>query len=198
MGRKQELADIKKALQGDESQRKVVCLHGLGGIGKTQLAIAFAKENRNTYTAAFWLNGKDEDTLKKSFLDIAKRLPDAISSTIPQEENADQIVETVKRWLSIRGNTRWIMIFDNVDNPKLPHVEDPLAYDVRSYFPYADHGSILITTRSSRLSIGKCVPVEKLCDAQESFAILRSTSEQQFSDRGINTIIITLKLRLDN
>lgn len=186
MGRTKELADIEKALQGDEHQLKVVRLHGLGGIGKTQLAIEFAKKNRDDYTAVFWLNGKDEDTLKKSFVDVAKLLPDSNPSSVPQEENAEQTVDNVRKWLSMKGNTRWIMIFDNFDNPKLPDVNDPSAYDIRSYFPYAYHGSILITTRSSRLSFGKLVPVKKLRDVQESIGILDLTSGRKFSSEGIN------------
>ena len=189
MGRKLELADIQNALQGDECRRKVVCLHGLGGIGKTQLAIEFAKEHQHIYTAAFWLNGKDEDTLKKSFANIAKRLPNTDLSSVSQEVDLDHIVEIVKKWLSIKGNTRWIMIFDNVDNPKLPDVKDPLAYDVRSYFPYADRGSILITTRSSRLNIGKRLSIQKIDDVQQSIEILTAASQRTFSDRGKNTII---------
>lgn len=188
MGRTAELTDVQNALQGDEFRRKVVCLHGLGGIGKTQLAIEFAKEHRHSYTAAFWLNGKDEDTLKKSFADIAKHLPDANPSSVPQERNADQIVETVKKWLSIDRNTRWIMIFDNIDNPKLPDVKDQLAYDISSYFPYADHGSIIITTRSSRLNVGKRLSVKKFDNVQESIEILTAASQRNISDQGVNII----------
>lgn len=198
VGRKKELDDIEKALQGDEFQRKVVCLHGLGGIGKTQIAIEFAKKHQNSYTAAFWLNGKDEDTLKKSFVDIAKRLPESNPSSVSQERNADQTVEIVQKWLSIKGNTRWIMIFDNVDNPKSSDIEDPLAYDVKTYFPFADHGSILITTRSSRLRIGELISVKKLGDIQESIKILTSTSGRDFSSQGINIIIISFQFDIDN
>lgn len=74
MGRKEELLKIKEAFQGKGSQRKVVLLHGLGGVGKTQMAIAFMEEHRDNYSAMFWLNSKNEDTLKQSFSDIAKRL----------------------------------------------------------------------------------------------------------------------------
>ncbi len=73
IGRKEELIGIKKAFQGNGSQRKIVLLHGLGGIGKTQLAVASMKEHRDTYSAIFWLNGKNEDMLKQSFAGIAKR-----------------------------------------------------------------------------------------------------------------------------
>ena len=189
VGRKEELFKINEAFQGNGSQRKVVILHGLGGMGKTQLAVAYIKEQRDTYSAIFCLNGKNEDTLKQSFAGIAERLHNEFPSstllkTAVEEKNADRMVAAIKQWLSIRKNTRWILVFDNVDNPKLPGVKDPQAYDVGLYFPEAHQGAILITTRSSRLKIGRVVSVKKLLDIQESITILKSTSGRIVLDQG--------------
>ncbi|KAN0078822.1 hypothetical protein V8E54_005335 [Elaphomyces granulatus] len=46
----------------------IVVLHGLGGIGKTQLTVAYAKRHKDNYSAIFWLNIKDEDSLSKAKL----------------------------------------------------------------------------------------------------------------------------------
>lgn len=97
------------------------------------------KEQRDTYSATFWLNGKTEDTLQRSFADIAQRLliehPYLTQlKTAVKVKKPDQIVAAIKQWLSIRKNTRWILVFDNVDNPKLPGIENPQAYDVRFIF----------------------------------------------------------------
>ena len=43
--------------------RKIHVLHGLGGIGKTQLAIAYARRYQKSYSAILWLDGKSKDTL---------------------------------------------------------------------------------------------------------------------------------------
>jgi len=67
VARKTELLEIHKALSGDGS-RKAVVLHGLGGIGKTQLSIAYAKRHKDSYSAIFWLNIKDENSLKQSLM----------------------------------------------------------------------------------------------------------------------------------
>ncbi len=194
VGRKEELIRIKEAFQNHESQRKVVLLCGLGGIGKTQLAVAFLKRHRDIYSAIFWLNDKNEDTLKQSFAGIAKRLcseypSSALLRTAAEEKDADRIVAVIKKWLSIRWNTQWILIFDNVDNPKLPGISDPQAYDIRLYFPEAHQGSILITTRSSHLKIGEVVFVQKILDCQECISILASTSGRKNLNRGIRIII---------
>jgi hypothetical protein len=54
---------------------EVVVLHGLGGIGKTQLVIRFARTHKDDFTAIFWLNGKNEQLLTRSLASIAARLP---------------------------------------------------------------------------------------------------------------------------
>ena len=189
VGRKEELHQINEAFQGNGSQRKVVILHGLGGIGKTQLAVAFMKEQKDTYSAIFWLNGKNEDTLKKSFAGMCERLHSeypfsTVLNTAIQGENVDQMIATIKQWLSMKNNPRWMLVFDNVDNPRLPGFKDPHGYDIGSYFPQAHQGSILITTRSSGLKIGKVISVEKFIDIQESMAILISASGRVILDEG--------------
>ena len=65
VAREEELAEMHRTLSGDGSRRTVV-LHGLGGIGKTQLTIAYAKQYKDNYSAVFWLNIKDEDSLKRA------------------------------------------------------------------------------------------------------------------------------------
>lgn len=189
VGRGKEMVRIKEAFQGNGSHRKTVLLQGLGGIGKTQLAAKFVKEQRNFYSAMFWLNGKNEDTLKQSFASIAKRLHRKYPSseflrTAVESQDADQVVEAMKQWLSAKGNTQWILVFDNIDNPKLPGIRDPQAYNIESYFPEVHQGFILITTRSSRLKIGTVIPIKKLQIVQDSIAILAQNSQRQISDQG--------------
>lgn len=127
--------------------------------------------------------------LKQSFMDMAKRLYHHYPSSTPlrtaaQSKDLDEIVETMKRWLSAKGNKQWMLVFDNVDNPKLSGIKDSQAYDVKSYFPEAHQGSILITSRSSQLKIGKVLRVKKLQKLEESIAILAHMSERQISDQG--------------
>jgi predicted ATPase len=55
--------------------RRAVTLHGLGEIGKTQLAIAYSKAHRDDYSAIFWLNIKDEVSVKQSYSRLAKTDP---------------------------------------------------------------------------------------------------------------------------
>jgi AAA+ ATPase superfamily predicted ATPase len=182
VGREEELAEIHNNLNGDG--RSTVVLHGLGGIGKTQLAITYAKRYRDSYSAIFWMNIKDENSLKQSFAKVAKQILRAHPSTHPlnnlnMKAGSAEIIDAVNDWLSLPNNTRWLMIFDNYDNPKLPDNIDPTAVDIRKFLPEAYQGSIIITTRLSQVKIGHSIRVRKLEDLQDSLKILSVTSKRE-------------------
>jgi hypothetical protein len=163
------------------SIRSTVVLHGLGGIGKTQLALAYARGHKEKYTAIFWLNANDEDSLKVSFRGIARQVlkkhpSAAMLASIDLEEDLDEVVNSVKSWLDLPQNTHWLMVFDNYDNPKTSGNPDRSAVDVRHFLPRSDHGSIIITTRSAQVSQGCRVHVQKLLDVQNGLEILSNTS----------------------
>jgi len=183
VAREDELSKIHKILKGDGTRRAVV-LHGLGGIGKTQLAAAYAKRHKDTYSAIFWLNIKDEDSLKQSFVKLAKQISREYRSVIPvsnlmANQNLDEVVESVKSWLSLPNNTRWLMIYDNYDTPKLSRGTDPAAIDIRKFLPESYQGSIIITTRSSEVRIGHLIQIRKLGDVRDSLEILSTVSRRQ-------------------
>jgi hypothetical protein len=184
IGRTAELHKIKKAFHRSGSERRVVVLNGLGGMGKTQLAIKHLKDHRDTYSATFWLHGKTEETLKQSFVEMARRLhseheKSPLLRTAATSKEVDEVVASMRKWLNIKENHRWILVFDNVDNPKVAGNKDPQAYDVRRYFPEAHHGSIIITTRSASLRIGKVITVRKLQVIEDGIAILSSVSGRE-------------------
>jgi ATP/maltotriose-dependent transcriptional regulator MalT len=179
VAREEELAEIHRALRGDG--RRTVVLHGLGGIGKTQLTVTYAKRHKDNYSAVFWLNIKDEASLKQSFAKAAKRIlrehPSASQlSSIDIKGNLDGVIDAVKEWLSLRNNTRWLMIYDNYDNPRLA---DPTAVDIRQFLPESYQGSVIITTRSSQVKIGHSIRIRKLEDVRDSVKILSNASRRE-------------------
>lgn len=188
VAREQELSEMHKLLHG-HSTRSAVVLHGLGGIGKTQLAIEYIRKHKEKYTAIFWLNANDEGSLKLSFRDVAQQVlrhhPSAsLLASVDLEGDLDQVVKAAKAWLSVPKNTSWLMIFDNLDNPKVPNNNDPLAVDVRLFLPGRDHGSIIITTRSPRVSQGRRIQVRKLSNTKEALKILSNTSGREGIENG--------------
>src|SRR5882762_3205547 len=183
VAREDELAEMHGTLCGSGSRRTVV-LHGLGGIGKTQLTIAYAKQHKDNYSAVFWLNIKDEDSIKRSFSKAAKQIlrehPSASRlSSVDIKENFDEVIDAVKAWLSLPNNTRWLMIYDNYDNPKLPRNTHPAAVDIRKFLPESYQGSVIITTRSSEVKIGHRIQIRKLEGVRDSVRILSNASRRE-------------------
>ena len=186
VAREKELAEMRRLLHGHKS-RLVVVLHGLGGIGKTQLAIEYITRYKEKYTAVFWLNANDKDSLKSSFRDIAQHILEeqkgkpsiSILASVDLNGNLDQVVTAVKTWLSLQRNTRWLMIYDNYDNPRAPGNLDHLAVNIREFLPRADHSSIIITTRSAQVNQGYHIHVQKLLNIHEGLEILSNTSKRE-------------------
>jgi len=188
VAREEEISEIHRSL-GSDGSRRIVALHGLGGIGKTQTCITYAKQYRDNYSAIFWLNIKDEDSLKQSFARIAKQILQEHPSagrldSLDMAGNLDEVVDAVKAWLNLRSNTRWLMIYDNYDNPKLPGINDSTAVDIARYLPESWQGSFIVTTRSSQVKIGHRIHISQLRNLHDSLDILSNTSGQKNLSQG--------------
>jgi hypothetical protein len=182
VGREDDIVKICEALQYDGS-RKTAVVHGLGGMGKTQLALAYEKRHREEYSAVFWINCKNVDTLQQGYIAAAKRIcrdhPLLIHlKAVAEDSDLNEAMEAVRTWLNHPKNTRWLLIYDNYDTPKLPGRDDAGTFDIRPFLPEVDHGAILITTRSSQLGLGSPVAVKKLQKIEHSLEILSHVSRR--------------------
>ena len=173
VGRETELEQLRIWLAPRPKCQNVVAVYGLGGIGKTQLSIRFARRFADTYSSIFWLNAQDESTLKAGLVKIAAQVLEEPSANNSSEE--ERIVQQMQQWFSRPDNDEWLVIFDNYDNPRIPRTST-MSYDIRDYFPHRVQGSILITTRSPRLSFAKQLAVKKLDDIKQSLSILATRS----------------------
>src|SRR5271155_717942 len=149
----------------------------LEGMGKTQLSIHFARRFVDTYSSIFWLNAQDESTLKAGLVKIATQVLEEPSVNNSSEE--ERIVQQMQQWFSRPDNDKWLVVFDNYDNPRVPHITSTTSYDIRDYFPHRVQGSILITTRSPRLTFAKQLAVKKLDDINQSLNILATRSGRE-------------------
>ena len=169
------------------NQRKIHILHGLGGIGKTQLALAYTRKHQDTYSAILWLNGNSKDTLLQSLAAFVKRIPTGRSYLADGTSHAPDVeaeARAVLEWLALEGNYKWLVVIDNVDRECQSDDKDPQAYDVSSFFPTADHGSLLITTRLPSLGeLGLSTRVGMLT-LDQSLELLYSCSGLVQSSKG--------------
>ncbi|KAL9053502.1 MAG: hypothetical protein Q9162_004740 [Coniocarpon cinnabarinum] len=195
VARQKELDVMYKTLSEGEG-RRAVTLHGLGGIGKTQLAIAYAKAHRNDYSAIFWLNVKDEASILQGYSHIAtqilKQHPSVgLLKNITDETKLSNVFEAVKRWLEHPKNTQWLMIFDNYDNPKISGNTDNSAIDIQQFLPKVYHGAIVVTTISSKVNVGRRMQISKLEGLRDSLQILSDASHRDdvFDDSAATELV---------
>lgn len=207
VAREEELAWMHQKL-GRSPGRQTVVVHGLGGMGKTQLAIAYMKRHRNDYSASIWLNARDETSLNQSFRIAAMRISrehpslSYMQSAVSDKDGDASLA--VKRWLDEPRNDRWLLIYDNYDHPKMggdagevpvgdggnlgrPGEVDqqaPEGYDIRQYLPDTDQGVVIVTTRSSTVQIGELLRLQKLCKIEDSLRILETTSGRKGAQDG--------------
>jgi transcriptional regulator with XRE-family HTH domain len=90
---------------------------GLGGIGKTQIAIEYAYRARmqGRYRHTIWISAASEETILTSFVELARLLMPAL---MEEETNQRTIVAALLRWLE-QCTQPWLLIFDNADDLSL-------------------------------------------------------------------------------
>lgn len=120
-------------------------LHGLGGIGKSQIAVEYAYRHATDYDVVWWVPAEDTNQIQSAYVELAKRLD------LPVEPSADTAVPAVREALRLGAPFgRWLLVFDNADRPE----------DVQQFFP-AGGGHILVTSRNSQWStLGRAVSVD--------------------------------------
>ncbi|KAH6982588.1 TPR domain protein [Ilyonectria destructans] len=121
-------------------------LVGLGGIGKSQLAIRYAHDVRSSSpdTYVFWVHAGTAQRFEDAYRTIAERLG------LPGCRDPEtDILRLVRDWLCDERNGRWLMVLDNADDVRVfyaKHSDDrePIA----AFLPQSNNGLILVTSRS--------------------------------------------------
>lgn len=172
-GREDLLEKIHKIVKpGSSKERRVAVLHGLGGIGKSQLSIEYAYRHHSLYSSVFWIDATSQATLSRSALSMAGQLV-AHYETKWGDSNPDferigemiglpgsvgpagllvkaeagglkVVVSAMEKWLASTGNDNWLVIFENND--------DIGSVKLQDFVPTVEFGSIIITTRRPEIS----------------------------------------------
>ncbi|KAJ7496347.1 hypothetical protein B0H11DRAFT_2190115 [Mycena galericulata] len=148
-GRQAILDKMHGYFDQDTGDQHIFLLHGLGGAGKTQIALKFIKQALTQFSDIFLIDTSTQDTIDRGLKNIAVT------------KNAGTGGQDALRWLSSTPS-QWLLFFDNADDPKI---------DLNQYFPKCSHGNILITSRNP----GLCVYAgahSLVSDMEESDAIV--------------------------
>src|SRR3954465_5630909 len=123
------LAELRRRLRAGEGTLAVQALYGLGGVGKTQLALEHAHRFAADYQLVWWIDAEQPVLIPEQLAALAARLDLPPGPTV---------AATAHRLpAALRGRDRWLLVFDNAERPG----------DVADYRP-GGAGHVLITSRS--------------------------------------------------
>src|SRR4051794_21945230 len=135
---------VFELLDHDIKTQRECTLCGLGGTGKSQIALEYCYRNKDNYRYIFWIDADTEETLKNSFADVARLLIfPALAST--KSASPDDLIRFAINWL--QKNDDWLLIYDNADDCSFGDTSNRRRLQ-NKYFPLEKRGVILKTTRN--------------------------------------------------
>ncbi|MEV8397154.1 tetratricopeptide repeat protein [Streptomyces niveus] len=136
VGRDRELAILEQALhaRNERTATQVVTqtMSGLGGVGKTTLALHYAHSHRPDYTTVWWINAETPETITESLAQLTTR---ANPGTDTGSAAGEALAQWALAWLDTHPG--WLLVFDNATHP------DHLA----PYLARLTNGHKIITSR---------------------------------------------------
>jgi tetratricopeptide (TPR) repeat protein len=194
--REKILDDLHDAFtkDGASDATTIRVLSGLGGMGKTQIAIEYGYRHQEHYRTVLWARADTPETLFADFVNFA----DLLKLPGSKEQDQKYTINAVKYWLD--KHTNWLLILDNVEDLRV----------VYEYFPPNSHGHILLTTRTqvsggiaTRQEIEKMKPEEGALLLLKRASIISNGSldgaslEDKTHAIAISTLVDGLPLALD-
>jgi tetratricopeptide (TPR) repeat protein len=150
VGRRAILEQLLKRIPPDANydtcQR--TALEGLGGTGKTQIALEaiYRLRHQDPACSIFWISASDSISFEKGYHDIGRMLQ------IPGTKHVQvDIKPLIKEALSQEERAgKWLLVIDSADDPDLLFRGPSLA----RFLPFSRNGSILFTTRNHQAAVG--------------------------------------------
>lgn len=188
VSRQPELDAVAAQLSGNGHRR--VAIYGLGGVGKSQIAIEFAYQyhQHQGECAIFWIHASNEDRFRHSYSQIAR------ACNIFCQDGPQQL-EAVRDWLRSGQMPHWLLIVDNADDVDLlytakddssasPDMKPRLAH----YIPDGPFGKVLLTTRNKQVALKltrpqNLVEVTKMADLQSTDLLESLLDKHAYDDK---------------
>ncbi|MFF2008035.1 tetratricopeptide repeat protein [Streptomyces sp. NPDC058195] len=156
VGREDALTRLRELLtgSGDAAVTQTGAVHGLGGIGKSALALRYAVRYRHTYTLVWWINAETPELIESGLGALAARLCPHWALDATAEERTAWAVA----WLQYHPG--WLLVFDNVEHPD----------HLRPYLGSLPGGHHLATSRKATgwHAIGPTLPLGLLDPARSA------------------------------
>ncbi|MEW2031009.1 FxSxx-COOH system tetratricopeptide repeat protein [Streptomyces roseifaciens] len=162
-GREELLARLHTRLTTNDNEITAVlpeALHGMGGVGKSQIAVEYVYRNSTEYDLVWWISAEQTNQIVQSFIELGEGMhlrAGTDRGAVPAVLEALRVGEPYANWL---------LVFDNAENP----------HEVRKFFPNGGPGRVLVTSRNSHWShLASSLEVDVFARA-ESITLIRRRS----------------------
>lgn len=183
-GRGALLEELRDELLGT-TQRLVMpqALHGLGGVGKTQVALEYAHRFKADYDLVWWISAQSPDSIRVALANLAEQIGLRVGDNTADAANA--ALEALRRG---EPTSRWLLIYDNADNPE----------QLTPYLPGGD-GHVLITSRDPAWTrLANPLAVDVFTEEEAAAHLIRRVPEiSEENARKIGTALGYLPLAIE-
>src|SRR5271156_2932700 len=114
LGRDDLLSLLRQKLQqtNPKEYNHRVAIYGIGGVGKTQVAIEYVYRHERDYNNIYWISASDQAALLSGFQEIAAKT--GCLSGVTEGLKPTKVAENVLSWLRLQEN--WLLVIDNLDD----------------------------------------------------------------------------------
>jgi tetratricopeptide (TPR) repeat protein len=130
LGRDEDLAAVDEALKRNQGRVAITALHGLRGVGKSTLAVAYAHRRRDDYRATWWIRAETESTMRADLVSLGVRL-----GWVAADAAEELAINMTLAKLSDDGGGV-LLIYDNANNPR----------EIQKYLPRSGAARIVVTS----------------------------------------------------
>ncbi|GAD99257.1 hypothetical protein AOR_1_262124 [Paecilomyces variotii No. 5] len=213
-GRQDVLAQIDGYFRQEATSPRIILLWGIGGIGKSEIALHYARVMAKDKFAICWIDARNALAVESSLIRIARSIvttlilhygeevaarkfgfSDVISLQSQEPESPSSrkdVIRALKAWLGKRSNSGWLLVFDNYDS-----IDE---FDADQYFPDSNHSRILITSCRPDLArlVSMSFEISNLDDMSALRLLLAGNKRHTAEDMPISSCVHAVLKKLCN
>jgi tetratricopeptide (TPR) repeat protein len=160
------LQTLRKQLlaQGETAVLAKANVQGMGGVGKTQLALKYSHDFRESYAGVWWFSAETQGGLESDCLLFCEKQGILVAKNEPPGN-------AVRDWLA--GQEKWLLVYDNAEDVKM----------VRSFLPHSGKHHVLLTSRNPHWDGMKSLPLG-VWNEEQGMLFLRARLERAHGNDG--------------
>ena len=127
-------------------------IYGLGGVGKTQIAMEYCYQHRHEFDLVLWLQANDYETLSTSYVQLYQNeaFRTFTKVKVSDDTNFELVLKQVQGWFETCQDVKWLLVLDNADELETDEDKPTLG----KIIPRGSIGYVLVTSRN-RAAVGQ-------------------------------------------